>query len=613
MQIERIQVEEGFLDGLDLRFKPGLNVLIGPRGTGKTSVIELIRFCLGVQAITDSQDELARAHALAILGSGTVAVTLTNGEDRIRVVRAAEDEVPRAQEEYPVPLVVSQNEIEEIGLRSESRLGLIDHFLRPEDLETQSASEGMTESLTRQIASLRGEVEKMRGELAGLASVPAQLAELATEQDKLKRMLSASEPDRQALDELSKALALTKARGTVIESSKQTVAQWIEAIAGLTSTQIELDPWPEEDPEGDWLGSVRSKIKKAEAAVEKAEAYAVEVRSELIDLARKNRATSADLDDRARILRKKLDQVRQGAGDVTKRLQELESRKSRLAALQATINSKLEQIERLKRRRDKELDALDAKRERRFAQRRGEVSRLNKTLRPLVKIDIEHAARHAKYVSAIASALRGSGAKYNIWSPKIAAALSPRELVSAIESGSPEVLAESVPRLSTDQASRLLAVFDPERLGPILTSEVEDEVTFSLFDGSEYKSTSSLSTGQRCTVVLPILLRQAHEPLIVDQPEDHLDNAFIVETLVSGILEQKKNTQIICSTHNANIPVLGDAELVIAMGSDGTRAFVSHAAPLVDKKSVKAITTIMEGGLAAFKKRAEFYGSVRIE
>ena len=47
MIIERVQVEEGFLDGLDLRFTKGLNVLIGPRGSGKTSVIELIRFCLG--------------------------------------------------------------------------------------------------------------------------------------------------------------------------------------------------------------------------------------------------------------------------------------------------------------------------------------------------------------------------------------------------------------------------------------------------------------------------------------------------------------------------------------------------------------------------------------
>ena len=52
MRIERVQIEEGFLDGLDVSFTGGLNVVIGARGTGKTSLIELIRFCLGVRGYT---------------------------------------------------------------------------------------------------------------------------------------------------------------------------------------------------------------------------------------------------------------------------------------------------------------------------------------------------------------------------------------------------------------------------------------------------------------------------------------------------------------------------------------------------------------------------------
>ena len=50
--IERLEVEGGFLDGLDLEFAPGLNTIIGARGTGKTSIIELIRFCVGAPAMT---------------------------------------------------------------------------------------------------------------------------------------------------------------------------------------------------------------------------------------------------------------------------------------------------------------------------------------------------------------------------------------------------------------------------------------------------------------------------------------------------------------------------------------------------------------------------------
>jgi energy-coupling factor transporter ATP-binding protein EcfA2 len=128
-----------------------------------------------------------------------------------------------------------------------------------------------------------------------------------------------------------------------------------------------------------------------------------------------------------------------------------------------------------------------------------------------------------------------------------------------------------------------------------------------LLDGGEYKSTENLSTGQRCTVILPILLCHREAVLVVDQPEDHLDNAFIVDTLIEAIKRSKSDGQLIFSTHNANIPVLGEADQVIVMASDGKRGFVRHSAPLDTKDSVEAISTVMEGGKEAFKRRASFY------
>src|SRR6185503_16122597 len=114
--IEGIKVEEGFLNGLDLRFSPGLNVIIGPRGTGKTSIIELIRFCLGVEGLSERSNVASRNHALAILGSGQITVTLRDDGETITVVRNAEDEEPRASAPFKQPIVLSQNEIEVIGL-----------------------------------------------------------------------------------------------------------------------------------------------------------------------------------------------------------------------------------------------------------------------------------------------------------------------------------------------------------------------------------------------------------------------------------------------------------------------------------------------------------------
>jgi len=134
-------------------------------------------------------------------------------------------------------------------------------------------------------------------------------------------------------------------------------------------------------------------------------------------------------------------------------------------------------------------------------------------------------------------------------------------------------------------------------------------VSFSLLDGPDHKDIADLSTGQRCTVILPIVLRHTDRLLIVDQPEDHIDNGFIVDTLIRSILARSASGQILFSTHNANIPVLGNADFVLQLGSDGKRGFPLAAAALTAPAVVSAITTIMEGGAQAFASRARFYGA----
>jgi ABC-type cobalamin/Fe3+-siderophores transport system ATPase subunit len=136
-------------------------------------------------------------------------------------------------------------------------------------------------------------------------------------------------------------------------------------------------------------------------------------------------------------------------------------------------------------------------------------------------------------------------------------------------------------------------------------------VDFALLDGQLYKTTGQLSTGQRCTVVLPLVLAQSAQLTILDQPEDHLDNAFIVETLIRAVIRRKANSQLLIATHNANVPVLGEAERVIVLSSDGRHGAVDHVGPLDTSDIVASITALMEGGEEAFRRRAEFYGRRR--
>ena len=82
-----------------------------------------------------------------------------------------------------------------------------------------------------------------------------------------------------------------------------------------------------------------------------------------------------------------------------------------------------------------------------------------------------------------------------------------------------------------------------------------------------------------------------------------------MDTLIKSIVQRKTEGQLIFSTHNANIPVLGEADRVILMGSNGSRGFVRFAGALEEAPSVQAITTVMEGGIEAFDRRAKFYHS----
>jgi ATPase subunit of ABC transporter with duplicated ATPase domains len=140
----------------------------------------------------------------------------------------------------------------------------------------------------------------------------------------------------------------------------------------------------------------------------------------------------------------------------------------------------------------------------------------------------------------------------------------------------------------------------------IETVDLGDTPSIELLDGDQYKESPKLSTGQRCTTILPILLVQSERPLLIDQPEDNLDNAFVFETIVAALRSVKGKRQVIFVTHNPNIPVLGEAERVFVFGSDGQRGTLRQVGTVDECKG--RIEQILEGGREAFLQRKARYG-----
>ena len=133
-------------------------------------------------------------------------------------------------------------------------------------------------------------------------------------------------------------------------------------------------------------------------------------------------------------------------------------------------------------------------------------------------------------------------------------------------------------------------------------------------DPPVWQALDDLSTGQKATAVLLLLLLESDAPLIVDQPEDDLDNRFITEGVVPRMREEKRQRQFIFSTHNANIPVLGDAELILGLtaagGADRGQARIApeHVGS-IDTRSVRELVEeLLEGGRDAFETRRLKYG-----
>jgi ABC-type cobalamin/Fe3+-siderophores transport system ATPase subunit len=120
---------------------------------------------------------------------------------------------------------------------------------------------------------------------------------------------------------------------------------------------------------------------------------------------------------------------------------------------------------------------------------------------------------------------------------------------------------------------------------------------------------SKLSLGQQQSVLLALMLASdSDRPLIIDQPEDNLDGEFIYSTLVPVLRRAKERRQIIIVTHNPNVAVLGDAELIIVMKAIHDSGEIVSRGSIDNHATREAACAILEGAKEAFLRRARMYG-----
>jgi hypothetical protein len=165
--------------------------------------------------------------------------------------------------------------------------------------------------------------------------------------------------------------------------------------------------------------------------------------------------------------------------------------------------------------------------------------------------------------------------------------------------------------LEEEQVNAALKLRLYDTIFSLQTMRLNDRVRIDVSEdgGQTRRSFDHLSAGQQRSVLLSLLLSaDRDEPLIVDQPEDHLDASYIASSVVRQLEAAKERRQVIIATHSANLAVLGDAELVIPMYASGGRGQPEDPGAVDRPATRERVCQLLEGGRSAYQRRGERYG-----
>lgn len=613
--------EGGFLDGVGVRFNENLNAVIGGRGSGKSTIIESIRYALGLEPLGQEATKAHQGLVKGVLRDGTkisllvrshrpapqeylIERTVPNppvirSEDGAVLAISPTDVIPRAE-------VYGQHEIAELA-RSPQRLTRLLKRFMPDDADSRRAKQDLGEELARsraQIVELQRQIEDRTTRLAGLpalqeklrryqeAGVEAKLkdqSQLVTEERVLTTTDERLRPLRDFPGDLRTAGAMDRrylADTKLADLPGQPVLKKLDPV--LVRLQKDVDAAAEAlekalvRADRDIAG-VRAEWGERKKAVE--EAYNALLRS--------FQQTKVDAGEFLRL--------RKGIEDLLPLKDEVPQLQSELAALQARRRALLVQWEDLK---TAEFRALDQA-----------AKAVSRQLAGRVRVRVSYAGDREPLFAFLREEVGGRLSEA-IDALKERDQLSLSDLADAWRAGTQELSRRyDIPVAQGDRLARSpeSVVMHLEELDLVSTTEVELNLSGDPA-APIWQSLDDLSTGQKATAVLLLLLLESDAPLAVDQPEDDLDNRFIAESVVQTMRAEKRRRQFLFATHNANIPVLGDAELILGLEANGeaSRGHGSVArqhAGSMDVASVRSLTEeLLEGGELAFETRRLKYG-----
>ncbi len=596
--IKSISFSGGKLDGKEICFSPDLNNFIGIRGSGKSAIIEILRNALGIE-LNDAAADKGYKNDLVnyILGSGGKVTINLRGNDG---------------KNYRLERILGQSAslYDEDDNRLDCSLSAIFNlpvYFGQKDLSNKKEA-FETELLQRlvgtRIEGYKAIVNEKEQAVRNCVLELQKIKDIATQKDELEKTIKDTEQklkifkDNGVEDKLKVQAEFEKDKKE-LQTRISSIKLFRDELLSIANSSDEC-----------WLPLIGSDENKAHFdKVNKKLKEISSVAGDIKSFVTKLSNAIADLEKIAEELREKENSMAEEFARIKRELNSETINPDTFLTLSKILTDakqKLTEIgkqEEFKKKLDanlnKALDELNEAWRQEYLALEKEVAKINDANGNLT-IDVEFKGRRTTFVNHLKLFLKGTGLRdvtYQTIESKY------KDYIEVVRDW--KKFKNSISDSAIGEVSRRMK----ENLADLLTYKVENKVIIK-YKG---KTLARHSLGQRASALILFLLAQKDtNVLIIDQPEDDLDNQTIYEEVITEIVNLKNQMQFIFATHNANIPVLGESEKVVACDFDDGTNIVLKDGSIDTPEIQKAIVSIMEGGEIAFNKRREIYNIWRL-
>lgn len=598
--VQAIRFEGGILDGKRMAFSPEMSCLIGIRGSGKSAILECLRYALELP-MPESSDEVDLKYKeslvrFALKSGGKVVVEVQDAQGRVFEIRRILNErkdvyyegelKPGIRVPIKNPLFFGQKELVKRGEGSEREL--VERLIGTK-----------LDSIRREIATQRQRVLDLISGLDKLKDLDALETEYEGKKKDTEFRLQLFRDF--GVEEQLKRQVQFNTDETHARRATEAVQAFVRSFdAFLKEQEAELTAIPslESRENGDVAAEMNLLLDRIRKVPERVRQFLAEaqndsraLREKLGELERRRESMKEEFAAIERQLSERLQQK----GGVSVRPDDFVKLNTELQNVKLALSETAKSRARKNALRDellKELKRLNDLWHQEFKEIEKEIKKLNESQAAL-QILPKYKGDRSAMREELKNQFRGSRLREATLDTAMAGYADFISLYEALD---------SVCSGLGDSGDVFRRYFN-ETKASLLVWQVPNSYEI-MYHGKELREHS---LGQRASaLILFILSQQDNDLIVIDQPEDDLDNQTIFEDVIKLLRALKKGIQFIFATHNANFPVLGDAEQV------GACSFVSGVGAVeigsIDQPEIqKAIVSIMEGGHEAFARRKEIY------